>query len=459
MRWKTFIAAGALGVACAATPLAGQWSASSRALHESFADTLQRSTVDTLPLSSGDTFRLSLVDAQRLSLERGPAFLVDREAREIARGELRQARVFAFNPRLELEAPGAATDGGFGRYEAALSQEIEWAGQRGLRIDAAASGLRRAESSVRDAARRTIAETSNAYYATYAAQRRLDVAEEILASTERLLAAVRTELGEGEISVLEANLAEIEAARMRARMLGVRREARSAEIALKRSVGLAPGAPMQLTGSLPEAPDPAALRPDSLKHVAQLRRPDLAASEAAVDALQSEARLARREAIPNLEVIALAEREDVSGGLRFGVGLGLPLPLWNRNQGESARARAEARQAEWSHRGTELRVAAEIADAYQAYVAASEEAGIFERDVLGPARENQRLLETAYREGKLGLPDVLPLRKQLLDAELSYWDVWLTHRRSLVALQSATASIGAGLAEIDSTPNNDRGGA
>ncbi|MGH7504673.1 MAG: hypothetical protein ACRELX_03445, partial [Longimicrobiales bacterium] len=84
-----------------------------------------------------DTIRLTLAEAQRLSLERSPSFLADREEREIARGELRQARVLLPNPQIEIEAPGAATDGGFGRYEAALSQEIEWAGQRGLRMDAA----------------------------------------------------------------------------------------------------------------------------------------------------------------------------------------------------------------------------------------------------------------------------------------------------------------------------------
>ena len=82
-------------------------------------------------------------------------------------------------------------------------------------------------------------------------------------------------------------------------------------------------------------------------------------------------------------------------------------------------------------------------DAYQSYALAAEEARIFENDVLQPARANQQLLETAYREGKIDLPALLLLRNQLLDAELSYWDAWLAHRRSLVALQSATASIGA----------------
>ncbi|MGH8722885.1 MAG: TolC family protein, partial [Burkholderiales bacterium] len=202
-----------------------------------------------------DTIRLTLAEAQRLSLEHSPTFLADAQADPIARGELRQARVLLPNPQIEIEAPGVATDGGFGRYEAALSQEIEWAGQRGLRMDAAEFGVRRAAQQVRDAARLTVAEASVAYYGALAAGRRLGVAEEIFASNERLLAAVRTQVREGEISVLEGNLAEIEVARARARVLAARRESVSAELALKHSIGLMPDAAIRLVDELPVTPE------------------------------------------------------------------------------------------------------------------------------------------------------------------------------------------------------------
>ena len=92
-----------------------------------------------------------------------------------------------------------------------------------------------------------------------------------------------------------------------------------------------------------------------------------------------------------------------------------------------------------------------MTDAYQAYVSASEEASVFEQDVLQRAQRDQLLLDAAFREGKIDLLTLLLLRNQLLDAELSYWDTWLAHRRALVALESATASIGSGLDEIDGT--------
>lgn len=386
----------------------------------------------------GDTLVLSLAEAQRLALRQNPAFLAEGQEAEIARGELRQARIYSFNPQLELEAPGA---GGGDNNEVRLFQEVEWAGQRGLRIRAAEAALRRAQYSVRDAARLILADVSHAFYAALAARRRLEVAEQILGLNEQLLEAVRIQAREGEISQLEANLMELEFGRARARVLAARREATAAELDLKRLVGITPDRPVQLAAEVPPAPDPSTLDQDSLLRAALSRRPDLAARSVAVEESRTLGRLARREAIPNLRIGALAQLGDESGELRLGPAIGLSLPIWNRNQGLVARREAEARQAAFERSAAELRIRKEVADAYRAYIAASEEERVFERDVLEPARENQRLLTTAYQAGKIDLPALLLLRNQLLDAELGYWETWLERRKALVDLESATAAL------------------
>ena len=171
------------------------------------------------------------------------------------------------------------------------------------------------------------------------------------------------------------------------------------------------------------------------------RRPDLAAAGTVVRQAVTLTRLARREAIPNLRVAALAEREGAGGEPRFGIGLGLPLPLWDRNQGLIARRRAQSEQAALELDATALRVRTEVADAYRSYVAATEEAKVFEEDVLEPARTNQDLLETAYEAGKIDLAALVLLRNQLLDAHLSYWDAWFAQREALVRLQAATGQL------------------
>jgi cobalt-zinc-cadmium efflux system outer membrane protein len=389
---------------------------------------------------AGDTLLLSLSDAQRRAVRENPAFLADRQEAEIARGNLRQARVYNFNPEVEFEAPGANPAGG---YEATLTQEIEWAGQRSLRVRAARIGLARTESAVRDAARLTLAETSRAFYAALAADRRLRLAEGLLSLSERLFGAVRIQLREGEISALEANLAEIEFGRSRARVVAARREATSALLELKRHIGLTPDRPVILSADLPSVPAPSILREDSLVALALARRPDLEARAAAVDESQILRRLARREALPNLRVGALAEGDRLGGEPRLGVGIGFSLPVFDRNQGIRAQRAAQADQAALQARAVELRIRTEVTDALRAYRSAAEEVTVLEESVLEPARQNRALLETAYQAGKVGLPEVLLLRNQLLDAELGYWEAWLAQREALVALHVATAALGA----------------
>ncbi|MGI9188673.1 MAG: TolC family protein, partial [Longimicrobiaceae bacterium] len=403
---------------------------------------------------AGDTLTLSLAEAQRLALAQNPAFLAERQETVIARGELRQARVYNFNPQLSFDAPGAATNGSLGEYEASLSQEIEIGGQRGLRIRAAGFGVERAAASVRDAARQTVAEASEAFYTALIAQRRLRLADEVLALNERLLDAVRVQLREGEISALEGNLAEIEFGRARARVLAARRETSDATLELKRLTGIAPEQPVRLAEELPQPPPPAALDPDSLVALALARRPDLTARVAATRELQALTAAARRGRVPNLRIGALAERSVLDNEPRLGIGVGFGIPLFDRNQGIIAQRQARAEQAVLEGRAVELRIRTGVTRAYRAYVAASEEAAVLEESVLQPARANQALLETAYRAGKIDLPTLLLLRNQLLDAEIGYLDAALARRQALVDLQAATATLAV---EDIRTPLNENG--
>ncbi len=401
--------------------------------------------------SVDDTVILSLVQAQRLALQQNPDFLAERQAQDIARGELRQARIYSFNPEFELEASGNGGLTGQGS-QLGLFQEVEWAGQRGLRIRAGEAGLVRAQQDVRNAARLTWAEVSLAFYGALVARRRLEVAEEVRQLMCQLMRAVRIQVAEGEISTLEANLAAIENGRAEARVLSARRAATTAELDLKRHVGLEPGQPIRLDPEVPAVPSPDSLILDALLRSALARRPDLAAGSAGVEQLQGLARLARREAIPNFRLGALGQRQDAGGETALRMAVGLAVPLWNRNQGVVNQREAEIRRSELRRQAIELRVRTEVTNAYNAYLAASEEEQLFEVNVLRPARANQLLLETAYREGKLDLPALLLLRNQLLEAELGYWEAWLARREALVGLEATTAAS----AMPDSGTTNER---
>lgn len=405
--------------------------------------------------TAGDSLHLSLEQVRRLVLSNDPAHLAIREEAAIARGALRQAAILPFNPDLSLNAPGAGPQQPRNPIEINLMQEIEWAGQRGIRRLAARAGVDLASATIFNASRERIAEASNAFYAAEASQRRIDVVRASAEFGRRLLDAVQLQLREGEISALEANLAEIEAGRARARVIGEQRQQIANLVELKRVVGIGPERALSLepspfaedtTGAAvasaglpaPTVDDRGFVRGlDSLVNAAIARRPDIRAFDARIDEAALRTRLTRREGLPNVRLGLYLERMPGEQGLRLGPAIGLGFPLWNRNQGMVEALAARRRQLELDRRAAVLRAHAEIVTAANAYAATVAEVAIYTRTVLQAARTNGALLETAYRAGKIPLPTLLLLRNQLLDAELGYWDAWLLRQRALVAFEAA----------------------
>lgn len=398
--------------------------------------------------------RLSLREAVRLAVQSNPEVRAAVHAAEARRGAWKQAGIYPFNPELDIDAPGSVESRQLGEYEISLTQRIEYAGQTGLRSAAGEQEWLAAAARSGDAARMAIQRTTEAYYSALAAQRRLGVAREVVDLSQRLLEATRTQLDEGEISVLEANIAEIEQGRARARQAEVESEVETALTRLRAELGMAQDREIQLVSTVPEAPE--SLDPEALVELAIARRSDLGALRAERTAAEQRRRLAVREALPELTVGIIADREAhavldrTAGALslrenlptepEFGVAASLSLPLWNRQQGHRAETRAEVRASEARLAAQEAAVRAEVRSAVARYRSATEQVALFEQEVLQPARQNQSLLQTAYGAGKIDLPTVVVLRNQLFDAELEYWDAWLAQRHALAALEAATAS-------------------
>ena len=407
------------------------------------------------PVSDTTTTAVSLTldEALRLALQDNPDYLAVTQRLDVAEADVRTASTYPWNPELELEGPGSLSRGSLGRYEARLSQEVEWAGQMGLRTRAAEFGSTAAGGEVRNSARELVREVEVAYANLIAARSRRAVAEDIRLLNERLRNAVGVQLTEGEVSVLQANLVEIESGRARARVLEEERRVRTAEIELAHILGLPAGTAIAPRDG-EDAPPPEAdqLSETDLLAEAILRRPDLEAAEAAVARSRALDRLATREALPNLRLQGIAEREAPGAELRWGLGLSISVPLFDRNQGLRTRRDAELRASSLRHEGALLRVEAEVRDALQVYRAVAEELRIYETAVFEPATRNQDLLEAAYTEGKLDLEALLLLRNQLLDAELGYWATWARHREAWAALRAAT---GANLEDVTPASNEE----
>lgn len=430
-----------------------------------------------------DTVRLTLGDVRSRALALNPDLTTARYDVAIARGQYRQASVpLRSNPSAEILGPG----GGGSSSELAVTQELELAGQRAARRASRGAGVTRAERGTANTARLVLAETEAGFFRIVAADRRATLAEEVLALNERLAQVAVRQLDEGEISKLDYNLAIIELGRSRSKALSARRDREQTNIALRQLLALPPTVSVSpvldsvhrhavldaVTGMVrvpaealqDAAPADSGARNsllasgaglDELLALAAVRRPDLAERDAAVRQAAAEVTTARREAFPNLLVRAVVERNQEGSGMVVRPGVGIALPVFNRSSGEIDTRRATERQTVASRDAVASQVRADVERAYRTYSSSALEVEVLESTVLGPARENRRLLEAAYRGGKVGLPVLLLIRNQVIDAELEYWSAWLAEREALAELRSAVGTVDVS-AVASLTPGGDR---
>ena len=400
--------------------------------------------------SAVDTLALTLDLARAMAVRQNPDLAVARMDIEVARGQLRQAGAIRTNPSLDVLTSGARGSA----TEIGISQEIEVGGQRGVRRQVGRAELDRSIRATTDVGRLVVADVDRAFYQVFAASRRVELSQEVLGLNERLSDVANRQLREGEVSKLDYNLAVIELGRSRARHAAALRERDGAELELRRLLGLAPGTIVRpvvdsthrhvaLDSTIGRAPTLASMQVngesvDALTARALAQRPDLQARIAVVTRTGAEITLAQREALPNIAARLTSEASADGSGRAFRPGIGITLPLLNRNRGEIDARRAAARQAELDRASLAQRVRAEVEAAVRTYAAAAAQVEVLESTVLVPARENRLLLEAAYREGKVGLPVLLLIRNQVIDAEQEYWSAWLAEREALAALAAAT---------------------
>jgi cobalt-zinc-cadmium efflux system outer membrane protein len=199
-------------------------------------------------------------------------------------------------------------------------------------------------------------------------------------------------------------------------------------------VGVEPVGQITPIGQLSVTPQTFQL--DRLLQLALDNRPDLQATKVEQQRVAAETALTRRLIVPNPTLRAFYRREE-GGQTIAGGALSFPLPLFDRKQAELTQLAGRASQTRYEQQSIELRIQQEVRDAVRSYEAAKEEVEVFEKDVLDRAVENFQLMETAYREGKIGLLQLVVVQNDLVNAQFSYVDSLLHYWSARTALERA----------------------
>lgn len=376
---------------------------------------------------------LTLADVLARAREQAPQVVSTRLALEEARGRVAGASLLQFNPEIDVNAGNRQGNGTRSTdVQLGASQTFEPSARRTARVAGATAQLEQGAASIEETTRTVLQEAAAWFFrALYASERiRLlsageEFAESILQTADRRFRA-------GDLAVLDVNLAR--AARARAR---AERQGAEAELALTlgelRSLLRFEGA-VSVEGSLAlgESLDAPALA----RSVQE--RPELRALEAAIREADADVTLGEAFRKPNYGLGVRYQREGGDNIVLGGVTL--TLPIFSSGQELRAVGSARGRRLRMELEAARARVRIELDASLSSYDRRVEAARTLEHEALPQLDENNALTTRSFDVGQIGLPDVLLIRRELLDTRSQYLSALLEAALARVNV-NATAAV------------------
>lgn len=382
---------------------------------------------------------VTLDDALRSAFERHPDLRVAYALVEEARGRLVGAKSYPFNPRF-LGLAGSRTGVVDRSVDLAfeLRQQVPIAGQRPRAKRAAEIGVTAEQAHWERRARLLAAQVHVAFVNAVEARQLLEITDADVELTRGLLSFAERRLDHGATTQLEVNLATIEFGRSQGRAQLAQGTQRTARTELAQAMAVDPVAPPVPRGELdlPQASIPPL---SELAISARENRADLEAFRELEQRSEAQLRLARSRGAPDLTLRGFWAREGpekIIGG-----GGMISIPIFQHNQGAIAQTRAAVSRTRAERESAELAVAQEISATYARYQAASATAKRLQETVLGSLQQNLDLLQKAFEAGKTTWPEVLIIRRSLIDARRELVSAQAEARRAWIQLQLAAGQM------------------
>lgn len=396
----------------------------------------------TSPAVASETKDLALSQAITIALEKNPDMQALRLEEEAAKGQNEKARLLLINnPTIEgniSKKDRPEEEGGrkFTNYGFKLSQEFEVAGQRGARINVSEKELARVKLEIRDKERLLIAGVKDAFTRALSMKKKRGLAKEVVSLNEELLGYTKIKFEAGDVSGLDVNLSEVELSKAKKELLLAEREYRESLLALQGLLGLSPDMSFAVGGELPSEV-PALPDKEALKAMALSQRPDSKAAVFETEKTKSALALVKKEAVPNVTLSGFYDRDERRNVA--GLEISIPLPFFDRKQAEKKEAFAKAEGAKIKAAGLKKSIEREIDQAFNDITTAIEELSLFKKEILVKAAENLKLLNLAFKEGKIGFFEVRLAQKDTIEAQLAYIEA---QTRTQLALNAIEKTIG-----------------
>ena len=250
----------------------------------------------------------------------------------------------------------------------------------------------------------------------------------------------------GDISVTQANLANIHLQSALREAATLESERQLAQLTLNAAMGTPLETVRVAVGELGEKASPETLQKltlDALKTQALAHRNELKSMELKAQRTENELRLAKAANIPDLSIGAIAERNIHE--MAFGMKFSIPLPLfdWNRAEIDTAKAQQQVDTAQIN--SVEKQIVREVIAAFLSFKTTQKMLTFYEDYSLKLLNENLKLTRTAYQLRETELLEVILMQNEFIKTRFAYLDALTLYHKALVELE---ATVGTSLEAI-----------
>lgn len=387
--------------------------------------------------------QLTLEQAWEQAEQSNPALRTSQANLAAVRGKLTDARaLFWNNPQLttKLEKgilPHAVAPTQVNRGEMfRLTQTFEIAGQQGFRRSAAEQSLAAMRQGIEETRRQLHAEVERRFVRVLSLQLRIKTEKATLKLIEGGVKAIVKRVAVGEDSHLNGNLAKVEAERAQNQVSLLQEKLVQEQTNLAALLQLQDDSLPEVSGAL-DTP-PASYRLEDLL-ISSANRPFLHAFDYREESARSKLDLERAVAYPDvtLGLATMRGTPDNSATKVTTFIASLPLPLFRHNDTGIGRAMTELTQVQIQKQAAQRDTRAQVLSLWRRLESLRIRIKRLNKSVLPSLEENQHLSSISFREGEIGLLQLLLVNRQVLDGQRDLLDARTELRLTQVDLEAA----------------------
>ena len=254
--------------------------------------------------------------------------------------------------------------------------------------------------------------TVKAFVALRAAQENRTLAEQIVATSQKMADTAAQRVRSGKASPIEEMKARVELGKVRLDLERARQEVVGARKRLAGMWGSTEPKFADADASFDLGPAiPAAER----LTVLLAQNPDVARWATEMQLRHAVARLEKAKAIPDPTVGGGWKRAEGLDG--WTAGIAIPIPIFDRNQGGIREAQYGLAQADEERRAAAVQAYQDLTEAYQLLATAHAQAAILKTEMLPEAQKAFAASTEGYSQGKFSYLEVLDAQRTLFDAQ------------------------------------------